>query len=808
LVGLIGAAASSAPRAAVGDAIDLPAVAQATVSATLGRTDDIYHAVQSSDGYRAENPHHALAITFAPDAVDVRTDGVRWGLALIGYGREGTMLNAMPVSPRASANRIEYHRGALTEWYVNGPSGLEQGFTLSSAPSPAVRGEVTVALALSGNATATGDTPGEVTVLGDDGRAALRYRGLAAFDATGRSVPAWLEVTGDQLLLHADDRDARYPLVIDPFIQLAKLTASDAAQGDQLGFTVAISGDTVVAGAPFAKIGSNINQGAAYVFVKAAGGWATMTETAKLTASDGAAGDELGVVAISGDTIAVGSSAAKVGSNAKQGAVYVFVKPVSGWMTATETAKLTASDGAASDGLGSAVAVDSDAVIAGASGAKIGSNIEQGAAYVFVKPLGGWMTENETAKLTASDGAAKDGLGVLGVAIDADTAVAGVPEAKIGSNTTQGAAYVFVKAPGGWATMTETAKLTASDGAAGDELGRSVGVSGSVVVSGALFATGGSNTNQGAVYVFVKPVAGWATATQTAKLTASDGAGDDLLGGWVAISGDRVVAGAIGAQIGANDNQGAAYVFVRPAGGWTSETESAKLVASDGALQDEFGRCVAIDGATVAVGSFMADLDSSTDQGAAYVFGQADGTPCAVDAECASLHCADAVCCDSSCSGACESCNLAGNVGTCTADAAGSAGDPSCAPFVCDGAQSGCPSSCTADSGCASNAFCTGTTCSAKEPNGGACSGDSVDPTGGHACTSGNCVDGVCCNTACMGATLQCDVPGHVGECTVVGRPAEAPTLSPVALLMALGLLGAIAAAALRRGARPDRQVR
>src|SRR5262245_19714273 len=339
LVGLIGAAASFTARAAIGDTNDLPAVAQATVSATLGRTDSTYHAVQSSDGYRADNPHHALAVTFAADAVAVRTGSVRWDFALSAYGREGALQSATPVRPRASANRIEYRRGALTEWYVNGPSGLEQGFTLTSAPLPAARGEVTVAMTLSGNATATVDARGGVTVMGADGRAALRYRGLAAFDATGRSVPAWLEVTDDQLLLHADDRDARYPLVIDPFIQLAKLTASDAAQGDQLGFTVAISGDTVVAGAPFAKIGSNVNQGAAYVFVRAAGGWATMTETGKLTASDGAAGDEFGVVAISGDTIAVGSSA-KIGSNTKQGAVYVFVKPASGWMTATETAKL------------------------------------------------------------------------------------------------------------------------------------------------------------------------------------------------------------------------------------------------------------------------------------------------------------------------------------------------------------------------------------------------------------------------------------------------------------------------------------
>src|SRR5439155_1428560 len=150
------------------------------------------------------------------------------------------------------------------------------------------------------------------------------------------------------------------------------------------------------------------------------------------------------------------------------------------------------------------------------------ANSGQGAAYVFVKPGGGWASGPETAKLTASDGAPGDELGQsVAVSGDGATVVAGAP-----ATSNQGAAYVFAKPGGGWASGPETAKLTASDGAPGDDLGRSVAVSG----DGSTIAAGAPDSSHGAAYVFVKPGGGWANASQTAKLTASDGAAGDRLG--------------------------------------------------------------------------------------------------------------------------------------------------------------------------------------------------------------------------------------------------------------------------------------
>ena len=145
-------------------------------------------------------------------------------------------------------------------------------------------------------------------------------------------------------------------------------------------------------------------KGSAYVFAKptTANGWADtiLTETAKLTASDGAANDEFGIsVAVSGGTIVVGAPV----DESDEGSAYVFVKrsrPLAG-LTVTAPAKLTASDGAANDEFGTAVAVDGDTIVVGAPGDDSG----KGSGYVFVKPGTGWATENdtdtETAKLTA-----------------------------------------------------------------------------------------------------------------------------------------------------------------------------------------------------------------------------------------------------------------------------------------------------------------------------------------------------------------------------------------------------------------------
>lgn len=380
-----------------------------------------------------------------------------------------------------------------------------------------------------------------------------------------------------------------------------KLTATDGTALDQFGYSVAISGDTVVVGALLDTVNGNFEQGSAYVFTKSGDAW---TERAKLSAHDGAARDEFGYgVAISGDTIAIGSRKNDVGANEDQGFVSIFERAGDVW---TETAKLTASDGAAGDLFGHSVAIHSDTVVAGAPLLHFGPYASYGAAYVFVRAGNGWAQQ---AILKATDGFTADFFGHT-VAVDAETIVVGVSAHDTGGNPNQGAVYVFVRQDNHWI---QQAKLTANDGVRYDEFGRSVAISGDTILIGSL-AEIGAKPYQGAAYVFVRAGSVW---TQQAKLTAPDGADNDRFGFAVALANDTAVIGSFGDDVGANANQGSVYVFERQQDAWTKR---AKLTTTDGNTFDNLGYSVAISGETIVAGASGDDEAANLDQGSAYLF--------------------------------------------------------------------------------------------------------------------------------------------------------------------------------------------
>ena len=352
--------------------------------------------------------------------------------------------------------------------------------------------------------------------------------------------------------------------------QTAKLKASDPAQDDEFGSSVAFDGTTIVTGAPFDDHGGLDNAGSAYVFTKPSTGWANGTETAKLTAPNAAAEDEFGnSVAVDGDTVVVGA----YGRDVSTGVTYVFTKPSTDansdgsidWQDwgslsdpgkATLTATLTAGGAESGDEFGYSVAVDSNTIVVGASGDDGTALQFVGSAFAFVEPdSGGWVSTSTAAKLTASTRGDNDYFG-RSVAIDGDTIVVGADEAEntidgsqVETGVETGSAYVFTKPGTGWATDTETAKLTASDSAATDKFGYAVALDGDTVVVGAY----GNDSSRGSAYVFTKPASGWANGTEAAQLTASDRATNDRFASSVAVDGDTIVVGA-----GNND---AAYVF-------------------------------------------------------------------------------------------------------------------------------------------------------------------------------------------------------------------------------------------------------
>ena len=270
-----------------------------------------------------------------------------------------------------------------------------------------------------------------------------------------------------------------------------------------------------------------------------------------------------------------------------------------------EQSRFTASDGAGGDQFGSAVAVDGGTAVVGApQDDDNGDN--SGSAYVFTRhPLsGGW---SQPIKLTAFDGKENDWFG-YSVAVHGDTIVVGAYQHDLDSESDAGAAYVFTRPDGGWVATSTADKLTASDGVEGDRFGYSVAVHEDTVVVGAR----GDDGKKGASYVFTKPAGGdWTSTSTSSKLTASDGVAVDYFGHSVAVHGDIILVGAF-----RHDLTGAAYVFTRPGGGWVATSTAAKLTASDGKHDDQFGRSVAVDGDTVVIG---AQQDDGL-RGSAYVF--------------------------------------------------------------------------------------------------------------------------------------------------------------------------------------------
>ena len=384
----------------------------------------------------------------------------------------------------------------------------------------------------------------------------------------------------------------------------ATLTSSVGNGLDGFGNSVATSGDVVVVGAPHHDSGddSNSDEGAVFVYERGPSGWATGTEIAVLTASDAETRDQLGwAVAISGDVV----TASAIRANGGAGAVYVFVKPAGGWTSMTETAYLRSSTGEILD-LGWSLAMSGDMIVAGAPSYDDGLKNDAGAALIFEKPAGGWgprsagdVTETKFLTLPASQTHGQLG---LSVSASGHTVVLGAP----GEGPFSGAAYVYqADLTFGWSTITLLARLSASDGDWNDAFGFSVAVRGRLVAIGApcdddldgTTCSGAAGEHSwGSVYIFREPLGGWMSTTQLARLHAATPHAFESLGFSVAITDDGVYAGAPRWPTGSSFS-GRVYRFVQPAAGWTDATE----VGVEFQTKERFGKALAGAGHTLAI---------------------------------------------------------------------------------------------------------------------------------------------------------------------------------------------------------------
>jgi len=316
-----------------------------------------------------------------------------------------------------------------------------------------------------------------------------------------------------------------------------------------------------------------------------------------------------GAVSVSGTVAVVGSPFEDTPLGANAGAAHLFLRSGSRWV---EQQALLPSDGAAHDLFGSAVAVDGETLVVGAFGHDTAGLNNAGAAYVFVRTPGGWA---EQARLAAPAPEIQDGFG-YSVAVSGDTVLVGAVDDDTPGGKDVGSAYVFVRSGPGWSLQ---AQLVVSDPEKSQLFGSAVSVAGDTAVIGAPLDPD-NGVEAGAAYVFVRSAGTW---TEQAKLLASDGATADLLGSSVSISGDTAACGAVGADTAAGADAGAVYVFARSGTAWAEED---KIVAPDGASMDAFGVAVSLFGKTLVAGSDADDTPAGPDTGSAWVFDRSSGT--------------------------------------------------------------------------------------------------------------------------------------------------------------------------------------
>lgn len=378
--------------------------------------------------------------------------------------------------------------------------------------------------------------------------------------------------------------------------ETGKLTASDAAQSDNMGFSVSISGDVIIT-----NVSRNDPTGRVYLFEKPSSGWGNMTQTAILTSSDAAKYDgfaSTGSISISNDVITVGAYGYN-GNGYYSGKVYLFEKPSGGWTNMTETATLLPSDGAAYDFFGDMTYISGNTIIVGARS----DDNQKGSAYIFEKPDDGWKDMTQTAKLTSSVRRDKDKFGYV-VGISGDIAFCSAPESDLfGSNS--GAVFAFHKPESGWIDASEDHILNGDGKIETDnKFGYSVDIDGDYAVVGQY----GANSGTGIAYVYKNNGTTW---NKVAKLTATDCPYNSNFGFSVGISGNTIVVGAY--------QNNAAYVFEKPISGWADMKQTAKLTSSDVGAADQFGYSVSIDDNIIAVGAHR-NCCQGTYSGAVYVF--------------------------------------------------------------------------------------------------------------------------------------------------------------------------------------------
>lgn len=378
-----------------------------------------------------------------------------------------------------------------------------------------------------------------------------------------------------------------------PRVDAAILTTNDPDAGNSLGEAVS-SEDSIALVGDYGNDIAGTDAGSAYIYKNLDNASGTITQNARLTTTDAAPDDNLGI------SVSLSGSNGLVGAHHKDtaGSAYLYRGLDTATGTVMQDAKLNASDRATDDNFGTSLSLSGSIGLVGASGdSDAGSS--SGSAYLFRDLDTATGTVNENAKLTASDADAGDdfggsvslsgSIGLIGAASNTDA----------GTNT--GSAYVFRNLDTATGTVTENAKLTASNASEGDNFGSSLSLSGSIGLVGANAA----NNAAGSAYLFRDLDTATGDITENTILTASDAAENDIFGISASLSGSVGLVGAAGDDTGNGNGygSGSVYLYRNLDTATGNVTEDIKITASDTAQFDFFGFTVNVSGNNFTIGT-------------------------------------------------------------------------------------------------------------------------------------------------------------------------------------------------------------
>jgi hypothetical protein len=508
------------------------------------------------------------------------------------------------------------------------------------------------ATVLAGTSTAAQGLPFEPLIALDDGRHETLGRDGARSDGLGAAVAvdgdfAVLGVPGDSIGTPWTQGSA-YVYVRDAggWRVQAKLVASDHYFQDRFGLSVAISGDSIVVGAPGRDVAGVHAQGAAYVFVRDGDTW---NEQAQLTTGDSIEQRGFGMaVAIAGNTVLVtapGMAPAQMFEFTRSGnswsrrialtaqlqdeaagfgagmafdgttlligrgagvSALIYRRQGEDWV---EEARVMPDDGLSDDQFGRALAVSGDEVVIGAPWHAHLGQVRRGAVYVYQRGSGNWLQQ---AKVVADDGVAEDRFGSA-LALRGDRLLVGANADFIDNGDPHARAYAYVRSSGQWQ---QRQRIEVPAPGPEDRFGTALALDDDLALIGAPERWQGTNEGQGAAFVYSWVGNAWQLDTE---LKTASGRGGELGGNGVAVSGDTVVVGMPGYAA----SQGAVQIYVRNGEAWLPQ---ALLQAPDLMPYDEFGFSVAISGDTVLVGARTHAANGDFARGAAYVYTRAQGT--------------------------------------------------------------------------------------------------------------------------------------------------------------------------------------